>query len=337
LSRRLDRRRFLKNGAGGGLAGAVSFVGASIAAGASGDAIALDIEPVPFSSEDPAARHAGRLAYRGGIALAAEDRRFGGWSDLWLSPGGDQLVMISDRGSWLTARPRLDAGGAVTGLETVRIGALLDGSGRALRGVSADAEGLAPASDGGFYVSFERLHRIWHYPGDDAPLASAPRPLPPPPDLGRAPLNGGIEAIAALGDGRLVAIAEELRDARGDNVGWIGGAQGWASFAWAASGFRPTGAALSPDGDLLVLERRFAMLTFAARILRVPAAQLVGGARIVGEELGEWSAPFAIDNLEGVATRRGANGETLLYLVSDDNFQRLLQRTLLLCFTIEPA
>ncbi len=42
---------------------------------------------------------------------------------------------------------------------------------------------------------------------------------------------------------------------------------------------------------------------------------------------------MSVDNLEGVAARRAKTGETLLYLVSDDNF-RATQRTLLLVFAL---
>jgi hypothetical protein len=41
-----------------------------------------------------------------------------------------------------------------------------------------------------------------------------------------------------------------------------------------------------------------------------------------------------IDNMEGIAVRRGPKGETLLYLISDDNFSPL-QRTLLLMFELK--
>jgi hypothetical protein len=43
----------------------------------------------------------------------------------------------------------------------------------------------------------------------------------------------------------------------------------------------------------------------------------------------------AVDNLEGVAVTKGARGETLLWLISDDNFNAL-QRNLLLMFELTP-
>lgn len=42
---------------------------------------------------------------------------------------------------------------------------------------------------------------------------------------------------------------------------------------------------------------------------------------------------FAIDNMEGIDAHVTADGETVLTLVSDDNFS-FLQRTLLLQFTM---
>jgi hypothetical protein len=42
---------------------------------------------------------------------------------------------------------------------------------------------------------------------------------------------------------------------------------------------------------------------------------------------------FQIDNMEGLSVHRSASGETVLTLVSDDNFS-IIQRTILLQFTL---
>ena len=42
---------------------------------------------------------------------------------------------------------------------------------------------------------------------------------------------------------------------------------------------------------------------------------------------------YQIDNMEGIATHRNAAGETIITLVSDDNFS-VLQRNLLLQFAL---
>jgi hypothetical protein len=41
-----------------------------------------------------------------------------------------------------------------------------------------------------------------------------------------------------------------------------------------------------------------------------------------------------IDNMEGLAIHRGAHGETVVSLISDNNFRTILQRTVLLQFTL---
>jgi hypothetical protein len=281
-----------------------------------------------------AERGAGRLVYRGGVALSARDSRFGGWSDLWLSPDGAQLVMISDFGWFLEARLALDAEGVPLVVEAARLGALPIADDPAMRRHRPDAEGLARAADGGFLVSFEGSHRIWHYPGGGPVFSRPPVPVRAPAGLAKAPANGGMEALAAWPDGTLAVLAEEMVDAAGDHLGWIGGSGAWTPFTLAASAFSPTGACVSPDGDLIVLGRRFAFFTFAARISRLTRRQCAGGGRVQDLELGQWHRPDWTDNFEGVAARRGRRGETLLYLLSDDNYRRTLQRTLLLCFEL---
>ena len=303
---------------------------------ASGD-VEITAEPVAFDG-DPGPSQIGRLTYRGGVVLSSYDQRFGGWSDLEISAVGDRLTMISDLGHFLDAPLSLDDAGGPRGVGPALIGKLIDPVGNPLLSRRAsDAEGLARAPDGGFYVSFEGWHRIWHYPGGAGSFRLPPRIVPPPPGLAGAPGNGGLEAIAAWPDGGIVALAEEFRDGQGDHRGWIDGPQDWRDFTWAQSGFSPTGAAIAPDGTLLVLERRFAMLSFAARIVQVSRAACRAGGRVAGNELAAWGPPRLIDNFEGLTARRGRGGETLIYLVSDDNFFSPIQRTLLVCFEIRPG
>ena len=100
-------------------------------------------------------------------------------------------------------------------------------------------------------------------------------------------------------------------------------------------GFKPTSAALLPDGGVLVLERRFTLLGgLAIRVVRLSADEIKPGARLTGEELAFFRPPLAIDNMEALAVRRGPAGETLVYLMSDNNFNPI-QRTLLLHFALD--
>ena len=49
--------------------------------------------------------------------------------------------------------------------------------------------------------------------------------------------------------------------------------------------------------------------------------------------LAEFQPPLAIDNFEGLAVREDG-GETLVYLITDDNFSSV-QRTLLFLFALQ--
>jgi hypothetical protein len=72
------------------------------------------------------------------------------------------------------------------------------------------------------------------------------------------------------------------------------------------------------------------------RIRRIAEAELKRGSLIEGETLLEAEDNWNIDNMEGIAAHRAASGETILTLISDDNFS-LLQRTLLMQFALPEA
>jgi hypothetical protein len=99
-------------------------------------------------------------------------------------------------------------------------------------------------------------------------------------------------------------------------------------------GFDITDAAALPDGGIVVLERRFRYSEgVKMRIRRIAAKDLKPGALVSGEVLLEANDSLNIDNMEGIAVHRGASGETILTLISDDNFSAL-QRTLLMQFAL---
>jgi hypothetical protein len=92
--------------------------------------------------------------------------------------------------------------------------------------------------------------------------------------------------------------------------------------------------AITPRGDLLVLERRFSWVQgLAMRIRSVPLAAIKPGVLADGPELIYADLGHQIDNMEGMSVHRAADGALVLTLVSDDNFSAL-QRTLLLQFTL---
>jgi len=291
--------------------------------------------PLPLHGEDPERKDVGMLRFRGGLELTSDDARFGGLSALLLSEDGTRLSAVTDRGHWLTARLIAAPGGAPRALAEAEIGPLHGPGGRHLRGKhDADSESLTRLADAALVVGFERDHRLWRYPAGANPLAGQPQAIPVPAKLRSLRSNSGVEALATLADGALLAIAEGRKEeATSPAFLWRGGA--WSELVYPrAPGFRPTGATTLPGGDLLVVERSFNLLDgVGIRLQRIAAATIRAGATLNGTTLAVLRSPLTLDNMEGIAARRNAAGETLLYLISDDNF-RPLQRTLLLVFAL---
>jgi len=310
-----------------------------LGAAALAEPIAVEAQHILLNPEDLSQAQVGSLVWIGGLSLTSPDPRFGGWSGLVLAPDARRLVAVSDTGNWLTATLTHDTAGRVTGLAGAEIDPLLDPNGKALTIKRlADAEALARDRDGSLLVAFEGAHRIWRYGPGARPQAARATPVPAPPRLREAPRNGGIEAMAVLADGRLVALTEDMTDAAGNRIGWLRDGQGWHEIAYASTGqFKPTDLTQMPDGDLLVLERRFTMIGgVAARLQRLPLAGVQPGARLEGEEIAQLIPPVNVDNMEALAAVRASDGSTVIYLLSDDNFNPL-QRTLLLQFRLVEA
>jgi hypothetical protein len=301
------------------------------------DSIEIFLRPVALDTRDPAVDRVGRLIYRGGYSLTANDPRFGGWSDLDISDDGTRLTSISDRGFWFDASLEHDAQGGMAQLTDARLGCLLNLSGYRQPGIRGDAEGLSRSPEGGFLVSYERRHRIWYYPPAEPPFSIVPKAVPMPAEAAKMPENGGIETLVRLPGGRILAISEELLTEDGANIGWLGDGRSWSQVSYVAGpDFKPTGAARLPDGDIVVLERRFSRMTVpGTRIVRVPGSAIQPGARLQGEELAHIQPPLTFDNFEGITARVGPHGEVLIYVISDDNYF-FLQRTLLLVFEVSP-
>jgi hypothetical protein len=164
-----------------------------------------------------------------------------------------------------------------------------------------------------------------------------PVELKGPDDIAQQPLNSGIEGLTRLCDRRLLAISEGAASGPGAVKAWVFDGKQWKPLSYVTTGsFKPTDAATLPDCNLVVLERSFSPAEgVRARVAVVQAKTIRPGATLRGEEIAVMIPPVTVDNMEGIAARRGENGETLLYLVSDDNFSGF-QRTLLMMFELLP-
>ena len=307
-------------------------------AAACGDAfatsISLSTRPVALDPTDRTVQHVGRLHFLGGLDLRSDEAAFGGLSGLSVTADG-RLTAVTDRGHWFTARIVRNRDGRLVDLVDGALGPLLDTKGWPVSGEWRDAEALERLPGGDWLVSFEGRHRVWRYAAEIVGLQGRPAPFPTPKGIAAAPLNGGLEVLTPLPDGRILMLAESLKRTGGSRAGWLVGDGKIEALGYrTARDFKPTDAAVLPNGDVLVLSRYFKLLGgFKARLERIPAAAIEAGAVLKGELLARFAPPLTVDNFEGVAVARDADGATLVYILSDDNFH-FLQRTLLLLFRL---
>jgi hypothetical protein len=298
----------------------------------------VEATAIPLDVADPGRNALGKAIFRGGLVLASDDPAFGGWSDLLIAPDGNTLLAVGDQGSWMSAILQYDSQGNLAGAVVTDAGRLkaLDGTDLGADKELADAEALAPGKDGGYLVAFERQHRIWLYSPD---LAATPVAADMPlaiqglkPELA----NEGIEALSRLADGRLILFLEGAPN-EGGTLGFIQGKVTFGHIPYIRQdNFQVTGSAPLPDGGLLMLERYWSEATGALVRVRRMAAAAVGKPVTLPplDLLLELRQPLTVDNFEGLATWQDAAGKTRLLLLSDDNFNRAQQRTLLLDFEL---
>ena len=310
------------------------------------EAITVEAHPIAaFDKTDVGKTHFGKLRWRGGLVLTSPSRRFGGWSGLVLDAAGKKFFSISDAGSWMSGEIAY-AGDRPAALEGGRLGPIRALSGKALtRKRNSDAEGLALVSGtpdkGSVLISFERNHRIGRVDIGPDGLSPVLSYVDLPPGARKMKSNKGLEAVAILragpNRGSLVAFAESLPDGAGDHTGWLWVKNKPVEIHMTNPGdYDVTDAAGLPDGGLLVLERRFRWSEGVKSRLRLTRRdELKPGERIEGEMLFDATMNQEIDNMEGLAIHAGAGGEIIVTMISDDNFNHLLQRTLLLQFAIE--
>lgn len=306
-------------------------------------AIAVSVTSTPLYPEKPAERRVGDLVFAGGLELASSAKEFGGFSGLLVDASG-RMTAVTDKGAWFAAQLELDPKtGELVGLSDAKMAALRDERGQPLvTKDEADAEDLARMPDGRFAVSFEHNHRILIYDLDGkGPAVAAERG--PPIGLARGMnANEGLEALAALPDGRLVGVAE-FSPGRGGTPFWVFPANAKAATPVTGLTERPRGFGVSalsraPTGDLIALERFFLpMIGVRINVRLIPAANLdAGPPKLDGGLLATMESPAAVDNFEALATSPGAApGTVRLYMLSDDNFSAN-QRTLLYAFDWTP-
>jgi hypothetical protein len=135
--------------------------------------------------------------------------------------------------------------------------------------------------------------------------------------------------------GTLIALSERGLDAKGNLIAFLVGGQTPGQFSVRRTeNFDVSDSVLLASGELLVLERKFSWLAgLGIRLRRIALASVAPGAVVDGPSIFQADLGNEVDNMEGIDAHVTAEGETVLTMVSDDNFSPL-QRTLLLQFTL---
>jgi hypothetical protein len=309
-------------------------------------AIAVDATAIAFDRLHPDATTFGRLTWRGGLELEAPSTpEFGGYSGIAVTDGGRRFIAISDEGSWLEGDLvyRRDT---LAGVDNARIGPLLSKKGKLLKKKrDADAEDICIVHrKKGDYalISFERKHRIGRFPFEDGGLGAPVSYLDLPEELSEVDPNKGLESVTVLTDddnrGTVLTFAEEKLDDEGNHTGWLIRDSSSAALRLKRhGGFDITSLTTLPNGNVVVLERSFSLLSgVGMRLSEIDHRDIRPGALLDGREILQADMRYEIDNMEGVSASENEAGETILTLVSDDNFNRNgLQRTLLMQFRLD--
>jgi hypothetical protein len=315
---------------------------ARVEPGPAPEPLAIDVQARPiesFKANEPELQQFGRLEFRGGLELTSSNRDFGGLSGLHIAPDGARFVAITDKGNWLTGRIVYE-GVRPRGIADAVIAPMLASNGRPLAARGwYDTESLAE-DRGAFFVGVERVHRIVKFDFARSGVRARAELVATPPGLQSLPNNRGVEGLVVVPKGlplagALIAFSERGLDRAGNIRAFLIGGPTPGEFTVRRSDeFDVSDAALSPSGDVLLLERRFSWTAgVAIRIRRIALSSIAPGAVVDGPELLFADMGYQVDNMEALAVHRAAHGETVLTLLSDDNFSPL-QRTLLLQFTL---
>jgi hypothetical protein len=291
-----------------------------------------------FDPRESAQTRFGALTFRGGLVLESSYREFGGLSALRVAADGEHFLSVSDRGQWLRGRIVYRDSRPIA-IADAEMAPILGPDGRPLKRRGwYDSESLAD-DNGTIYVGIERVNQIVRFDYAKDGLRARGRPIAVPPAMKTLPYNQSLECLMMAPQGgplagTLIAISERGLDARGNLLSFLIGGLGGTFTLKRTDEFDVSDCAITPRGELLVLERRFSWARgVAMRIRSVPLAAVKPGALVDGPALVFADMGYQVDNMEGLSVHRAADGALVLTLISDDNFSPL-QRTILLQFTL---
>ncbi|MFM6830879.1 MAG: esterase-like activity of phytase family protein [Novosphingobium sp.] len=283
----------------------------------------------------PERRALGPFTVAGLWRLSSDNPRFGGFSALVPLPS-QQFLAVSDRNGWLRF-----SGPEKPGNYSLRSGATLVrrlNKGRRHENFDVEAVVRDPA-DGSLWFGLESEWHVARIGTGDlrARLTGIPQ-------IRGWPVNGGVEAMARLADGRWIMLCETCGSGRGGlhrGLLFAGhpGLSAVQDFGIVVSpGFDPVDMVQLPDGRLLILVRRFNLFPprFTNRIVLADIARLDPARPLGTRELARIEGPDLRENYEGMAIRGEAGGAVGIWLISDAN-DSAFQETRLMHLWLDPA
>jgi hypothetical protein len=256
----------------------------------------------PLAAAPAALANLPGLTYRGGVAIKAPQKGFAGYADVVTLLDGSRFNLV-EGGNWVSGELRYDAKGDLVGALPSNSGFLFDEHGRPLKdepdkhAATIDYDNVKLTIDTGpqYLIGFSGHGRIVAYKGITA--FAQPQALP-----AQAPFAAGVATLADLPGGGFVALAADGR-------GWLSTPKGAGAISLAAGGgWTPRDLTAFPDGELLLLERKGA----ESRLSRIAAGDVAVGTTLQPKTLTTVASPIA-----GVTARKGAKGETLIYLLAE--------------------
>lgn len=291
----------------------------------------LNLIPFPLL---PACCNAGPFDLIGAWQLVSSHKDFGGYSALLQTQPG-RLLAFSDRGY------SLEFSEPGTPQAPIRIAPLLEDSARLKDNRDVESATRDSAS-GSIWIGLEGRNAIARHRSDLH--REQFREIAGMHDW---PQNQGPEAMLRLRDGRFVALCEctpgWFQGGRHPSLLFSGDPTGEAAaqaFTFAGiDGYRPTDMAQLPDGRVLIIVRQLVWpvpARFAIKILIADPADIAPGKLWQARELADLAEPWPVDNYEGLAIERQADGSLITWLISDEN-GAATQRVLLLKLRIDES
>jgi hypothetical protein len=299
----------------------------------------LQLTATPIESFAPEGEPTGPLQFLGGLVLSSDDGRFGGLSGIEVLDGGNAAIMVSDTGMVVRAGLSYE-GDRLTGLSDAEIDPLFPGGEVSkdlgdIEDIALDPQDMSR----GVLVRERQANAMLSFDlAAGLPSNLEPRRVGAPNSILRS--NQGLESVAYAPTtsplaGEIATIAERPPRGASDIPGWVAG-RGQFSIV-RHDDFDVASARFLPNGDLILLERRFGpTIGLAIRLRRIAGDAIAVDARLDGDVLLDAGMASQIDNMEGLAVHQDDAGRTILTLIADDN-HNILQRTLLLQFALSEA